>query len=170
MCVCVCVCVNLPALFPAYLPCRQSQSPLSRLFLFSDWPQCLGICSCADQVTQSIFFFLQKDILSCPDDSMENTQQSGQHFCLLSYKSPPAFYLESSLSRVALAEVPCIFRGHWNIFKDSQSVWVDWADTATWQQFKVFNWWVWTTAKCWIYSTGKIQSDHIPACFQAPAY
>lgn len=56
---CIYVCVyycDFPALFPAFLQCRWSQSPLTRLFLFKEWPQCLGICSCVDQVTQSIFF------------------------------------------------------------------------------------------------------------------
>lgn len=92
---CVCVyCCDFPALFPAYLPCRWSQSPLTRLFLFWEWPQCLGICSCVDQVTQSILFLSAERRLVPSWWFNGNTQQSAQQLCLQNYKSSPRLYLD----------------------------------------------------------------------------
>lgn len=77
---CVCVCVQVcvcayaifPALFPAYLPCRGSQSPLTGLFL-SRWSD-LNVWVFVPVLTRlhtASFFCQQKDVLSRLGDSME---------------------------------------------------------------------------------------------------
>lgn len=73
--VCVCVCAHtaiFPALFPAYLPCRGSQSPLTGLFLSrrSDLNVWVFVPVLTRLHTAS-FFCQQKDVLSCLGDSME---------------------------------------------------------------------------------------------------
>lgn len=74
MCMCVRVCVycDFPALFSAYLPCRWSQSPLTRLFL-SHWSD-LNVWVFLPVLTslhRASFFYSQKDLLSRLGDSME---------------------------------------------------------------------------------------------------
>lgn len=59
-----------------------------------EWPQCLGICSCVDQVTQSILFLLAERHLVLSWEIQRNTRQSARRLCFQNYKSPPRLYLE----------------------------------------------------------------------------
>lgn len=74
----VCVCTAIfPASFPACLPCRGSQSPLSQLFLscWRDLSVWVFVPALTTSHTES-FLTRQKDVLSRGGDSMERRNSS----------------------------------------------------------------------------------------------
>lgn len=76
---CIYLCVNSPALWAAYLPCRWKPGRINATipaFKLTSVFGCLLLCQPGS--TERLFFFLQKDVLSCPGDSTENSQQPAQ--------------------------------------------------------------------------------------------
>lgn len=150
MCVYYC---DFPALFPAFLPCRWSQSPLTRLFLFKEWPQCLGICSCVDQVTQSIFF------LSAERRLVLSWWLNGKYVTV----SSTTLFAKLQISTTPLPTCVCCFGyKHKNITDDAKrpelTETLSWLSSECWPEF------VWTSAELhiiWIHTHIHTQKKYL---------